>query len=392
MTYHLYQRTITSKGKKIKVWYYWYYDNSGRQIRKSCAKNGKPCTIKREAQAFIENLPDITETKNKITFNQFCKNFYEENSKFIIKQRNRGIDLKPNTIYGKKLYLSYFLNYFGERYVDEISGLDIDNWLCELSYSSSVINHIMVVIEEVEKELYSYHYINSLPLLERYKRKNKKQKGILDKEEISMLFPDDYDKIINQWKIKFSGESDIDAYLFAVMIYTIVSTGMRSSEVRALKWEQFIEPNVILINSQIDSDNKRSNILKKGSLENKKWRIVVLPDKTVRYLNNLKKIYPYTTDYVFERKGTLVSSDYLLAHFKCVLLQNGIDQVKRNITIHSLRFTYNTIMRPAIENNDLRLMLGHVSETMTEYYDKSQAIQHLSELMLNKDKINSIWN
>ena len=66
MIRHLYQRSIISKGKKIKAWYYWFYDENGKQVRKSCGQNGKPCTVKREAQAFIESLPD--ENKQKITF------------------------------------------------------------------------------------------------------------------------------------------------------------------------------------------------------------------------------------------------------------------------------------------------------------------------------------
>lgn len=55
---HLYQRTIKSNGKKIKAWYYWYYDESGKQVRKTCGEHGKPCILKRDAQSFIDKLTD----------------------------------------------------------------------------------------------------------------------------------------------------------------------------------------------------------------------------------------------------------------------------------------------------------------------------------------------
>ena len=69
MTKHLFQRTITKNGKKIKAWYYWFYDENGKQVRKSCGQNGKPCLLKRDAEAFIENLKDENIPKKEITFN-----------------------------------------------------------------------------------------------------------------------------------------------------------------------------------------------------------------------------------------------------------------------------------------------------------------------------------
>ena len=49
-------------------------------------------------------------------------------------------------------------------------------------------------------------------------------------------------------------------------------------------------------------------------------------------------------------------------------------------------------MRGEISGEDLRLMVGHTSERMTEYYDKSKAVEHLDELMLNKGSLNSVFN
>ena len=48
--------------------------------------------------------------------------------------------------------------------------------------------------------------------------------------------------------------------------------------------------------------------------------------------------------------------------------------------------------RNEISGDDLRLMVGHTDERMTEYYDKSKAIEHLDDLLLNKNTLNSIFN
>lgn len=389
MTKHLYQRTITKNGKKIKAWYYWYYDSEGKQVRKSCGQNGKPCLLKRDAQTYIENLPeeDISEY---ITFNQFCNGFYEPDSRFIRKQKSRLVEYQPQTIYQKKLYLNKFLERFGEFRADKITASDIENWLVDLNYCNSVRNNILGVINDIENELYSYHYIPSVLHIRHYKR-NTKSKGTLSLSEIKFLFPDDYYELIEKWTI-LKTDREVDIYSFATMIYTIVSTGMRSCEIRALQWNQFVREDAILINAMIDSNDERVNRLKKWTDDNKKWRLTILPDKTKSMIQKLKLLQTDNNEYVFTRKDEEITDDFLLSHLKCVLRKNGIDHTGRNITTHSLRFTYNTLMRKEISGDDLRMMMGHASEEMTDYYDKSTVLEHLPELLNNKDSINSIFN
>lgn len=392
MLYHLYQRTIKKNGKSIKAWYYWYYGENGKQIRKTCGTNGNPCTVKREAQAFIENLPDVTQLeKKKITFNDFASTMYDDNSPYMIKKRNRGEEEKENTIYQHRLYLKRFLDKFGEIPVDELLSVDIENWLLTLDYSNSVKNSILTVVKDIYEELYIYHLIPTIPLFKMFKRNDQIPKGILSIEEIKALFPDDFNEVINVWKI--GRESDVETFTFAAMIFLIISTGMRNCEVRAIQFNQFVQKDALLINAMIDSSNQRTKILKKGNDFTKKWRVVVLPEKTVRMLDNLYAMNQINgqNEYVFTYNDAPMTTDYLRSHFRLVLKKNGIDWKERNIGIHSLRFTYDTIMRPEISGSDLRLMIGHVSEQMTEYYDRSQALDHLPALMQNKSVIDSIF-
>ncbi|WP_407432506.1 hypothetical protein, partial [Methanobrevibacter sp.] len=90
MVRHLFQRTITKNGKKIKAWYYWFYDENGKQVRKSCGQNGKPCLLKRDAESFIANLPAEEPKKNTtVIFSDYCNGFYEPESLFLKKQAAR---------------------------------------------------------------------------------------------------------------------------------------------------------------------------------------------------------------------------------------------------------------------------------------------------------------
>lgn len=389
MKKHLYQRTITKNGKKIKAWYYWFYDENGKQVRKSCGQNGKPCILKREAEAFITSLDEVEVKKSNLTFADYCNGFYDDNSRFLKKQAARGYKYQANSLYQKRLYLTKFLSVFGNVLVKEIKAGMIENWLIDMECSNSVKNNILAVIDEIESELYSDGLIEYEIHVKHFKR-NTVEKGILSISEITKLFPSDYDSLINIWRVRVT-EREQDIYSFATAIYTILSTGMRSSEIRALQWNQFVRPDAILINAMIDSNDERVNRLKKWNDTNKKWRVTILPDKTVKMIE-LLRLDKSDNDYVFVYMDKPLTTCFLLDHFKCVLKNNDIDCEARNITIHSLRFTYNSLMRNEISGDDLRLMVGHTTEQMTEYYDKSKAIEHLDDLLLNKGTINSIFN
>ena len=389
MTKHLYQRTITKNGKKIKAWYYWFYDAQGKQVRKSCGQNGKPCILKRDAEAFIASLEDEEISKSKITFNDYCKGFYDDDSRFLKKQAARGYKYQANSIYQKRLYLNKFLSVFSDVCVNDLKAGMIENWLIDMDCSNSVKNNILAVIDEIESELYSDGIIEYEIHVKHFKR-NTVEKGILSIKEINKLFPADYESLINVWRVR-STEREQDIYSFATAIYTLLSTGMRSSEIRALQWNQFIRPDAILINAMIDSNDERVNRLKKWTDENKKWRVTILPDKTVKMID-LLRLDKSADDYVFVYMDKPLTTWFLLEHFRVVLNRAGIDCEAKNITIHSLRFTYNSLMRNEISGEDLRLMVGHTSEKMTEYYDKSKAIEHLDDLLLNKGSLNSIFS
>lgn len=389
MIRHLFQRTIRKNGKTFKAWYYWYYDENGKQVRKSCGKDGRPCLKKRDAEAFIAGLDD--ENQKRETLAELFTGMYDPGSAFMRKLALKGKENLEHTISIKQKYLRLILAEFGERYPDEISPGEIDMWLLTFDRSNSWRNQALRVFKDIFRELYSFRKIQFLPELQKF-APDKRSRGILSVAEIKRLFPDDYSEIIRIWRWNTrSHEPDWQIFSFATLIFTMLSTGMRSGEARAVKYSQFVAENAILINCFLDYKLREVNRLKKGTDTNKRWRVSILPRKTVEMIKYMTEIRQDSSPYLFTFHGRPWKSLKLCISLASVLTKNGIDAKARNITPHSLRFTYNTIMKSKINNVDLRLMMGHLDEQMTDYYDKSKATDHLDDLQKNREIIDGIW-
>lgn len=389
---HLYKRTVTRNGKKMVVWYYWFWHN-GKQVRRSCGQHGKPCTTKREAQAYIAALADEDLIPSKKIRLNVCQGMFDLNSEYIRRMEAKGKRIQEHTRMIKVNTLAKILEEFGDRVAADVRPVEIDRWLLSMKLSNSSRNGMVAVFKELFQNLYYLGLLDYVPILDQYARVDTKSKGILSMQEIRTLFPNTVDEIIDVWSVNSTDK--YETFQTAVMILVLLTTGMRSGEVRALQHHQRIRPDVFLLNAMIDSDEKRVDHLKMGKNSDKKWRVAIMPEFTVRMLDALETFPERAnkqTDYIFEHKGDFVPKLRMAYKFKRVLNHIGIDAKARNISVHSTRFTYNSIMRREISGDDLRLMIGHSRPTMTDYYDKSTVLENLPSLLNNKDSIENVWS
>ena len=138
---HLYQRTIKKDGESIKCWYYWYYDDNGKQVRKSCGQSGKPCLTKKAAQQFIAELPDdfykSKSEKEKLFVKNLFPDMYDKNSLYMKKRFAKGGEIVENTRKIKVRSLKRFMKEFGDREISSLKPVEIEDWL--LSFDNSKI-------------------------------------------------------------------------------------------------------------------------------------------------------------------------------------------------------------------------------------------------------------
>lgn len=388
---HLYQRTIIYRGKKVKAWYFWYYDDRGKQVRRTCGKDKTPCLVKRDAERFLVGLDDDDlAVAEKRTLRDFVSGLYDENSPFLKRKVAKGFETADVTRRQKSYRLNAILEKFGERDPAHLPLTEIEDWLLSFGFTNGWRNSMLTVVRDIYEVLYAENAIKKMPVVSGFKRKKASTKGILSSEEISRLFPQGEESIRKVWCRR--NEDFYDGFSLCAMCFCMLSTGMRSGEARAVQKSQFVRNDVLLLNAALDNDNNRTDSLKKHTENDKRWRVIVLPDRAVEMLSRLSELRDGKSEYIFERKGRPIDRNFLLDRFKFALGNIGVDAKERNLTIHSLRFTYNTMMKGEVSGEDLRLMMGHVSETMTDYYDRSTALDRLPALLLNKDKINGIWN
>lgn len=422
----LFKRIEEKNGKKETRWYYWYYDENGKQVKKTCGKRGKPCLLKRDALAFLAELEKEDEQKKEesekakqVRLCDISENMYEPESTFIKLCRERGRDITEQTMYIKKHCLKIFLEKFGLYTPASVDAAEIENWLIELDYSNAYKNQILTVINEVFSECRRYRIIENTPVIDSFKRRTKK-KDTLTLEQIQILFPADFEELENVWKSKNSGDRymGIDGVfhnygiMFGVMFMFMLSTGMRPGEARALQFNQ-LRNGGLFIDKMLDVKENLQSHLKKGNDDEPKFRTVLIPKKMQSLLSYFLSIRPNNdSEFLFTYRGHTVSKGLLEKRFNLGLMNTGIakenyytdqktgkkkriaDKLNLKLTPHSLRFTYNTytVNSNLLPGEVLRKMIGHNSEAMTDYYTRTDLEAELKGLQPFQNTIDEIWN
>ncbi len=124
-------------------------------------------------------------------------------------------------------------------------------------------------------------------------------------------------------------------------------------------------------------------------------RGIILPQRALEFLKWWKQrcVYNEPEDFVFhsQTRGKPIGKEALTIGFKSALKRAGIDISDRNLVAHSLRHTYNTIMKGILTAEMLREFTGHRSEEMTDRYDNPYLIDRLQQFSTSRKLIDKTW-
>jgi integrase len=182
--------------------------------------------------------------------------------------------------------------------------------------------------------------------------------------------------------------------MFYVMFLLCLSAGLRLGEIRAVRRKQiFFERKCLLVDGFMKRGLVRTNYNKKGSPENPRLRVAMLPDFTLKKLSEYLAAHPAgDDDYLFsESEGKPVSQDRAQWVFERAIAKAGIQKNGRKIVCHSLRYTYVTRMRRELPAEIVMKMVGHANVEMTDYYTNrgalDEAITAISGAMTAADNL-----
>ena len=331
--------------------YFKFVDEEGKKHRKLCPAE---CKTYEEAKRYVNKLSFSDE--NCYLIRNIAAEMFLENSMHLQRLSNFGKNLSTITVKLKRYYIKLIISQFGNRNIFELKTSEIEDLLIkDTKHSNSWKNSYLETFGNIYEETEWLNKRCPKPSFHRFVR-NSKKADIFQIEELKEFFNIAYWTSYDEW------------LLFRIIFFC----GLRLSEARALRPCQFYWDNkIVVINGFCKANGQRTNYNKKGSIDNPKTRIVILPDELITqlkiYINQNQIDYG---DFIFKYNDKPYRRELLEKDFKRVLARSKIKINERKLVPHSLRFTYVSLMRRNVDVEQVQKFAGHNSVQMTDYYTR----------------------
>ena len=376
MDYNIFQKKTVGKGKKtVKRWYYWFYKD-GKQVQKVC----KGCQNKAEAWAFVCALPPIN--REVATIREIAKDMFLPGSNHVKRRAAFGRGVLESTLKESRTYLEKIIEKWGSFDIHDIKVSDVGNYLLGVDRSGSWKKHYITVFYEIYDEAAWQGLKVTLPIFPTFTRAQGKT-DIFSSSELKRLFVPE----------NFQGFA-VDAETVFLLFLVSAFAGLRLGEARALRPKQFLlADKALVIDGFMRGDNVRTDFNKSGNESNRKFRIVLLPERVCSLVENyIQKRGIDAEQFLFTHENKPLRKEYLETIFRKALEKAGIDFSGRKLTPHSLRYTYVTKMRRTLPVDTVRKLVGHTAEKMTEYYTRASIEDGLAGIKDTKTAVENLFD
>lgn len=350
--FHIYKRKIRSKNKTKSHWYFYFLDSHGKRIYRAC----KNCKTKFEAIQYIQNLPEYVDKREKWRFCNLTRGMYAPDSEYFEFCKMRGKKLKAQTVSLYKRGLLILEQLFGNSFIQDLTTKEIYKKISELEYKNTSKAQLLSLLKEIFT--FANFIDDSIPIPNFPSlRKDVTKSDILSVEELKLILR----------KENFSND------VFLIFFRLIANAGLRVSEAIGFRPSQFLEDSqsIIIDGHYSQALKERVQYNKKGSDENKKWRVVPLPSLIWSDLHSYAELTGCDKDdYLFKLNAAPLNRTYVGRVFKKAVERSGIDSGGRKICPHSLRYSYVTHLRSSVSSETIQKIVGHSSAEMTDYYTR----------------------
>lgn len=266
-------------------------------------------------------------------------------------------DNKPSSLWQKRgiLYRA-IVPVFGETEMNEITQLDVDEWIARLRdvqrLSNKTINNHTTVLRNLLKKAKRYPEVT----------------GVFRLPEILRQRPAEYTaEFLSPTQASLLLSLLKDRPLWYALVLTGLNTGLRVGELRALTWRRVeLGENARLTVTQAYCGY--GNVL--GTPKGHKSRVVPLNKRVVEVLQNLDR----STEFVFTQPrlypGPRPALSYKACHFR--MRWAGAKLRLPWLGCHSLRHTFasHLAMSGKVTILEIKELLGHVDISVTMKYAK----------------------
>ena len=328
------------------------------------------------------------------TFTEYAAHFYALDGSYLKRQRDKGKPLNAhwaNTL--QAMLDTYVLPVWGSTRLDSFNAVGVENWLADLPLSNQTRRHLLygclrVPLREAARE--RIIPVNPLQEVEPPIKQGRKR-DIFSLDELRLLFPPDWKKLLEVW-----GHPK-----YAAVFITLATTGIREGEARALQWKHVL-PNGWLVVERAAKEDGSIGALKKRERSGEP-RVVALPTRTQTALEEWHTLTPFKgsealvffgdrADHVLNRR---TFQDIFARALEGEHRENKsnpprIAKGERYLTTHSLRHTYNTMMRRTIPADALLALMGHRDTRMSEHYDHPEIADRIKALEGVRGQIESV--
>ncbi len=367
---------FTTKDGKI-IYYVRFFDpRTGRRTKVSSGE-----TTKGRAHTFAENLLGESSAQAP-RLEDYARGFFKWGTcPWILRQHAKGHSFSQYQAKTRRAHLdNHILPRFGKKRLSDLTRPVIENWLIGLPLSNQSKNHILYTFRIVLREAKSEKLIRDNPLAEAEPlARNHRRRDVFTMEELKKLFPRTKTKLLEVWKSE----------KYAALFMTLATTGIRSGEVRALQWRDLLSGGWLHVERACKMDKTI------GQTKTGEKRVIALPSRTLTVLAQWHRNSPFTEPQHLIFFGTDAEKPFhveTLTHFLPGALERvGIKTAGRNLVVHSLRHTYNTIMRAVLPEEILRKFTGHKTVEMTSLYDHPAVKDQIKRLEGARSIVENVW-
>jgi integrase len=396
LPYSLSKRTVGNK----TLWYY-HLDTFPRGKRLSTGK-----TLKKEA---MDHLHTILEERKNIkpetlhnSFRMIAKPFYEDKTKcpWMLAKMGTNQKVVPSTVRTYLFQKQLIMNKaeFVDKNIADITVQDILAFFSSMDTSIKskklLYNVLVTILKEGSKQC-GFEYPKSFFDSIRQKGKQEFEKGFFTDVEIEKMFPsffveketldDALDSGVSDPYKKSAVYEPFTTYYYKLLFFTLLSTGCRIGEALALQWADLnTKGRYLNISRNISRKNKITTV---GDTKGHKARKAPLSVLHAKMFDSYRIICKHNkpNDYIFSfKEGVPITTSSASSALKKVMEKLEIDYKTRNITVHSFRHTFNSVMlRRGVSPLIIQKICGWSDESIQRQYSHfdDDAIKDVSNKM-----------